>query len=99
MIETTLGDIECEYFVNCAGFCARNIGKLSQPNVKVPLHAAEHYYLVTKCEDSSVTSTPSNFKYLSLINQNIMIIIFIFIFQLLRIRMVICILSKMKAVS
>ncbi|XP_022910768.1 pyruvate dehydrogenase phosphatase regulatory subunit, mitochondrial isoform X2 [Onthophagus taurus] len=47
-VETNLGKIECEYFVNCAGFWARGIGQLSEPYVKVPLHAVEHYYLHTK---------------------------------------------------
>lgn len=47
-IETDLGKINCEYFVNCAGFWARGVGQLSEPYVKVPLHAVEHYYLHTK---------------------------------------------------
>lgn len=33
--ETTCGIIECQHFVNCAGFWARNVGKLSEPYVKV----------------------------------------------------------------
>ncbi|CAL7940334.1 unnamed protein product [Xylocopa violacea] len=37
-VGTTGGTIECEHFVNCAGFWARN----------VPLHPVEHYYLHTK---------------------------------------------------
>lgn len=47
-VETNLGKIDCEYFVNCAGFWARGVGQLSEPYVKVPLHAVEHYYLHTK---------------------------------------------------
>lgn len=47
-VETELGNINCEYFVNCAGFWARGVGQLSEPYVKVPLHAVEHYYLHTK---------------------------------------------------
>lgn len=50
-VETTNGTIECEHFVNCAGFWARNVGKLSEPYVKVPLHPVEHYYLHTKLID------------------------------------------------
>lgn len=46
-VETNLGHIDCEYFVNCAGFWARGVGQLSEPYVKVPLHAVEHYYLHT----------------------------------------------------
>ncbi|CAH1101011.1 unnamed protein product [Psylliodes chrysocephalus] len=47
-VETDQGSIKCEYFVNCAGFWARGVGQLSEPYVKVPLHAVEHYYLHTK---------------------------------------------------
>lgn len=47
-VKTTKGRIKCEYFVNCGGFWARNIGQMSKPCVKVPLHAVEHYYLHTK---------------------------------------------------
>lgn len=46
-VETETGHIECQFFVNCGGFWARKIGQLSEPCVKVPLHAAEHYYLHT----------------------------------------------------
>lgn len=49
---------ECVYFVNCGGFWARGIGQLSQPCVKVPLHAAEHYYLHTKPIDGLDPMTP-----------------------------------------
>lgn len=38
---------ECKYFVNCGGFWARQIGQLSVPAVKVPLHAVEHQQLHT----------------------------------------------------
>lgn len=47
-VDTSRGMIECQYFVNCGGFWARKVGKLSEPFVKVPLHACEHYYLHTK---------------------------------------------------
>jgi glycine/D-amino acid oxidase-like deaminating enzyme len=47
-VDTSTGMVECQYFVNCGGFWARKIGKLSEPYVKVPLHACEHYYLHTK---------------------------------------------------
>ncbi|KAF7265881.1 hypothetical protein GWI33_020628 [Rhynchophorus ferrugineus] len=47
-VDTSLGPVVCEYFVNCGGFWARGIGQLSEPYVKVPLHAVEHYYLHTK---------------------------------------------------
>ncbi|XP_069700956.1 pyruvate dehydrogenase phosphatase regulatory subunit, mitochondrial isoform X2 [Periplaneta americana] len=47
-VGTSKGMVECQYFVNCGGFWARKIGKMSEPHVKVPLHACEHYYLHTK---------------------------------------------------
>lgn len=47
-VETTAGDVDCDYFVNCTGFWAREVGTLSKPVVKVPLKAVEHHYLHTK---------------------------------------------------
>ena len=44
-VATDRGDISCEIAVNCAGVWAREIGSMC--GVKVPLHAAEHMYLVT----------------------------------------------------
>ncbi|XP_077301849.1 pyruvate dehydrogenase phosphatase regulatory subunit, mitochondrial isoform X2 [Arctopsyche grandis] len=58
LVKTSAGDIECEYFVNCAGFCARNVGQMSQPNIKVPLYAAEQYYMVTEFQNNLSSSTP-----------------------------------------
>lgn len=50
-VETNKGSINCEYFVNCGGFWARSIGQKSNPQVKVPLHPCEHYYLHTRAVD------------------------------------------------
>lgn len=50
-VNTNYGRINCEYFVNCAGFWARSIGEMSEPTVKIPLQAAEHYFLHTKTID------------------------------------------------
>ncbi|XP_013416036.1 pyruvate dehydrogenase phosphatase regulatory subunit, mitochondrial isoform X2 [Lingula anatina] len=47
-VDTNLGTIRCEYFVNCAGQWGRELGKRSEPRVRVPLHSCEHYHLVTK---------------------------------------------------
>ena len=44
-VQTQQGDIACEFVVNCAGMWARQIGK--KAGFAVPLHAAEHYYLIT----------------------------------------------------
>lgn len=43
---TDEGDIECEVVVNCGGQWARRIGRMA--GVTVPLHSAEHYYIVTE---------------------------------------------------
>ena len=39
-------DIKCEHVVNCAGMWARQVGELV--GAKVPLHACEHFYIVTE---------------------------------------------------
>lgn len=44
-ISTDRGDITCEVLVNCGGMWAREIGLMC--GVNIPLHAAEHMYLVT----------------------------------------------------
>lgn len=65
-VDTTLGPVNCEFFVNCAGFWARGIGQMSEPYVKVPLHAVEHYYLHTKPVPGLDPMTPGQnqiFKY------------------------------------
>lgn len=63
-VESDLGPVSCEYFVNCAGFWARGVGQLSEPYVKVPLHAVEHYYLHTKPIPGLDPMTPgSHFVY------------------------------------
>jgi 4-methylaminobutanoate oxidase (formaldehyde-forming) len=45
-VETDQGAIAAEVVVNCGGLWAREIGKLA--GVAVPLHAAEHMYVVTR---------------------------------------------------
>ncbi|MET0346450.1 MAG: FAD-dependent oxidoreductase [Casimicrobiaceae bacterium] len=40
------GEIACETVVNCAGQWARELGRVA--GVNVPLHSAEHFYVVTK---------------------------------------------------
>ena len=44
-VSTERGEVECEIIVNCAGMWSRHIGLMA--GVNVPLHAAEHMYLVT----------------------------------------------------
>ncbi|CTQ56313.1 Aminomethyltransferase [Roseibium album] len=45
-VVTDQGHIEADVVVNCAGQWARNIGKMC--GVSVPLHSAEHMYIVTE---------------------------------------------------
>lgn len=57
-VDTTSGDVKCDFFVNCTGFWAREVGTLSQPAVKIPLKAVEHYYLHTKPIEGLNPMTP-----------------------------------------
>ncbi len=45
-VRTDAGDIEAEIVVNCAGQWAKQIGAMA--GVNVPLHSAEHFYVVTE---------------------------------------------------
>ncbi|MFA3917442.1 GcvT family protein [Ruegeria hyattellae] len=40
------GHIECDMVVNCAGMWGHEVGRMS--GVNVPLHACEHFYIVTE---------------------------------------------------
>ena len=45
-VETSEGPISCEILVNCAGQWARALG--ARDGVNIPLHSAEHFYIVTE---------------------------------------------------
>ncbi|HEX6149732.1 FAD-dependent oxidoreductase [Nocardioides sp.] len=45
-VRTDAGDVEAEVVVNCGGMWAHALGRLV--GVTVPLHAAEHFYVVTE---------------------------------------------------
>lgn len=45
-VRTDSGDIEAEVVVNCAGQWAKQVGAMA--GVNVPLHSAEHFYVVTE---------------------------------------------------
>ena len=45
-VMTEHGPIAADYVVNCGGMWAREIGKMA--GVTVPLHACEHFYIVTE---------------------------------------------------
>lgn len=44
-VSTDKGDIEADYVVNCGGMWGREVGQMA--GVNVPLHACEHFYIVT----------------------------------------------------
>jgi glycine cleavage system T protein len=45
-VRTADGDIRAEYVVNCAGMWAHQLG--ASAGTTIPLHAAEHFYIVTE---------------------------------------------------
>ncbi len=45
-VDTDQGHVSCEFAVNCAGMWGREVGKMA--GVSVPLHAAEHFYVITE---------------------------------------------------
>jgi len=45
-VRTDHGSIKADHVVNCGGMWARDLGR--QNGVGIPLHACEHYYLVTE---------------------------------------------------
>jgi glycine cleavage system T protein len=45
-VSTDRGDVACEIVVNCAGMWGREVGRMA--GVNVPLHASEHFYIVTE---------------------------------------------------
>ncbi|XP_060599081.1 pyruvate dehydrogenase phosphatase regulatory subunit, mitochondrial-like isoform X1 [Ruditapes philippinarum] len=57
-VETSHGNIQCEYFINCAGQWARELGKKTVPKVRVPVHSCEHYYIVTQPIPGMDTNLP-----------------------------------------
>ncbi len=48
-VRTEAGDVEAEVVVNCAGQWAKQVGAMC--GVTVPLHSAEHFYVVTEQVD------------------------------------------------
>ncbi|WP_248581877.1 FAD-dependent oxidoreductase [Nocardioides sp. InS609-2] len=46
-VRTDSGDVEAEVVVNCAGQWAKAVAELAGVTLTVPLHSAEHFYVVT----------------------------------------------------
>ncbi len=55
-VRSEQGDIQCEIVINCAGMWGREVGKMI--DVNVPLHAAEHFYVVTESIDGLSKNLP-----------------------------------------
>lgn len=66
-VRTASGEkIDCRVVVNCGGQWARNIGRMA--GVSVPLHSAEHYYIVTQpiegvTRDMPIMRDPDGYTY------------------------------------
>lgn len=46
-VETDQGNIFCDYFINCAGMWARELGLECKPQVNIPAYPAQHFYATT----------------------------------------------------
>ena len=55
-VMTDQGPIEADYVVNAGGMWAREIGMMA--GVAVPLHACEHFYIVTEGIDGLISNLP-----------------------------------------
>jgi glycine cleavage system aminomethyltransferase T/glycine/D-amino acid oxidase-like deaminating enzyme len=55
-VRTDRGDVEAEVVVNCAGQWAKQVGAMC--GVTVPLHSAEHFYVVTERIDGTHRDLP-----------------------------------------
>jgi sarcosine dehydrogenase len=56
-VQTEQGEISCETAVNCAGIWGRSIAAMV--GVTAPLHACEHFYLLTELMDSITSPLPT----------------------------------------
>lgn len=46
-VETDIGTIQCEYFINCSGMWARELGLKCKRPVCIPAYPAQHFYALT----------------------------------------------------
>lgn len=65
-VSTDRGDVEAEIVVNCAGQWAKQVGAMV--GVNVPLHSAEHFYVVTETiagvhPDMPILRDPDGYTY------------------------------------
>jgi len=47
-VDTDIGHISCDYFVNTAGIWAREIGRMMDTPVRIPICPAEHFFMTFK---------------------------------------------------
>lgn len=55
-VSTDQGDIDCDVVVNCAGMWGREVGAMA--GVDIPLHACEHFYVVTEPIEGAASTLP-----------------------------------------
>ena len=55
-VRTDQGDIACDVIVNCAGMWGQDVGAMA--GVGVPLHACEHFYVVTEPIEGATPTLP-----------------------------------------
>ncbi len=55
-VQTDLGPVEAEIVINCAGQWAKHVAAMC--GVTVPLHSAEHFYVVTDQVDGAAPNLP-----------------------------------------
>ncbi len=55
-VRTDRGDVAAEFVVNCGGMWARDIAR--EVGVTIPLHASEHFYMVTESMDGLPGNLP-----------------------------------------
>ena len=56
-VETSQGDIRCEYVVNCAGLWSRPLGL--QNEIDIPVYPVEHFYALTEPIDGITPDMPT----------------------------------------
>lgn len=55
-VSTDQGDIACDYIVNCSGMWGHEVGSMA--GVTTPLHACEHFYIVTEPMETLPKNAP-----------------------------------------
>ncbi|CAL1687136.1 unnamed protein product [Lasius platythorax] len=56
-VKTEHGSVSCEYFINCAGMWARELGLRCTPPVRIPAYPAEHLYAIIPPLSSRISTS------------------------------------------